>query len=254
MKTTEKQRKTIYSMSFLKRLCKSSSRSLAKVNIDDCVCFWDFFEIQIPKLYDEIITCLHLTCDLQALDVGRRVDEMFIRCTESASTDQDLIDSINVIRFTRFESAMKEVFTAAKDGDVTKQTKAELQAHVMEMLGGFYMHYHSIGFGPNLQLEDAQAALKAYWRICEKRINEDVESAVDMMLLQRCSELIESSLLSKVQEWLSNPEQLRQMMSEDPAVVEERAHLKMVRTNIKSALDKLDLIIPGCIPKSPFTL
>jgi len=44
------------------------------------------------------------------------------------------------------------------------------------------------------------------------------------------------------------------MMSEDPAVIEERAHLKLVRTNIKAALEKLDVIIPGCIPKSPFTL
>lgn len=200
------------------------------------------------------MSCLHLTCDLQAIEVGRRVDEMFIRCTESASTDQDLIDSINVIRFTRFEQALKEVFTAAKDGESSKQTKAELKAHVLEMLGGFYMHYHSIGFGPNVQLEDAQAALKAYWRICEKRINEDVESAVDMMLLQRCSELIESTLLSKAQEWLADPEQLRAMMSEDPAVQEERTHLKMVRTNIKTALVKLDEIIPGCIAKSPFTL
>jgi hypothetical protein len=186
--------------------------------------------------------------------VGRRVDEMFIRCTESASTDQDLIDSINVIRFTRFEQAMKEVFTAAKDGESGKQTKAELKAHVMEMLGGFYMHYHAIGFGPNVQLEDAQAALKAYWRICEKRINEDVESAVDMMLLQRCSEIIETTLLSKVQEWLADKEQLHSMMSENPAVIEERAHLKMVKANIKTALEKLDEIIPGCIPKSPFTL
>lgn len=179
---------------------------------------------------------------------------MFIRCTESASTDQDLIDSINVIRFTRFETAMKEVYTAMKDTEMNKQTKAELKTHVLESLGGFYMHYHSIGFGPNVQLEDAQAALKAYWRICEKRINEDVESAVDMMLLQRCSEVIENTLLSKVQEWLSNNEQLRCMMSEDPTVIEERKHQKLIKTNIKIALEKLDEIIPGCIPKSPFTL
>lgn len=197
-----------------------------------------------------------MTCDLQSIEVGRRVDEMFIRCTECASTDQDLIDSINVIRFTRFETALKQVYTAAKDQDGMGQgqTKAELKAHVLEMLGGFYMHYHSIGFGPSVQLEDAQAALKAYWRICEKRINEDVEGAVDMMLLQRCSELIEATLLSKVQEWLAHPEQLQLMMSEDPKVIEERAHLKLVRTNIRTALEKLDEIIPGCIPKSPFTL
>jgi hypothetical protein len=156
-----------------------------------------------------------------------------------------LIDSItDVIRFARFEAALKEVYTES-----AKQTKAELKTHV----GGFYMHYHAIGFGPSVQLEDAQAALKAYWRICEKRINEDVEGAVDMMLLQRCSEIIETTLLSKVQEWLADDQQLQAMMSEDPKVIEERIHLKLVNVNVKAALEKLDEIIPGCIPRSPFT-
>lgn len=36
---------------------------------------------QLPALYDEIVACLHLTCDIQAIEVGRRIDEMFIRCT-----------------------------------------------------------------------------------------------------------------------------------------------------------------------------
>ena len=166
-----------------------------------------------------------------------------------------MIDSINVIRFSRFENALIDVFAAAKDNQIdAKQSKAELQKHILDTLGGFYMHYHSIGFGATVQLEDAQAALRAYWSICEKRINEDVDSAVDMMLLQRCSEVIETTLLSRTQEWLSDPVRLSVMMSEDPKVIEERKHLKMVRTNIKAALEKLDVIIPGCIAKSPFTL
>ena len=31
---------------------------------------------------------------------------------------------------------------------------------IIATLGGFYMHYHSVGYGTHLQLEDAQAALK----------------------------------------------------------------------------------------------
>jgi hypothetical protein len=125
-----------------------------------------------------------------------------------------------------------------------KQTK-ELKTHVPEMLGGIEMHYHAIGFGPSVQLEDAQAALK--------RTNEDVEGAVGMMLLQRCSEIIETTLLSKVLEWLADDQQLQAMMSEDPKVIEEGIHLKLVNVNVKAALEKLDEIVPGCIPRSPFT-
>lgn len=211
---------------------------------------------QLPNLYDAIIDCLHRTCDNQATEMTKRVDEMFVRCTESASTDQDLIDGINNIRFSRFENALKEVLSSATMPDPSsgKNPKEELKNHMQQVLGGFYMHYHSIGFGPNLQLEDARAALKAYWRICEKRINEDVLSAVDMLLLQKCSERVEAQLLSTVQEWLSDPEVLRKMVSEDLAVSDERARLKEVRSNIRNALDALDDIIPGCMPRNPYTL
>ncbi len=32
-------------------------------------------------LLDVIISCLHETCDQQAIEIGKRIDEMFIRCT-----------------------------------------------------------------------------------------------------------------------------------------------------------------------------
>jgi hypothetical protein len=132
--------------------------------------------------------------------------------------------------------------------------KADLHAYVKEHLGGFYMHYHSVGYGTHLQLEDAQAALRAYWRICEKRLNEDVESAVDMLLLQKCSEIIETNLLTNVQEWINNENKLNNMIAENEKIREERIQLLVLRSNIKNALEKLDEIIPGCVPKNPFTL
>jgi hypothetical protein len=36
--------------------------------------------------------------------------------------------------------------------------------------------------------------------------------------VKRCSEIIETTLLSKVQEWLADDQQLQAMMSEDPKV------------------------------------
>jgi hypothetical protein len=67
-------------------------------------------------------------------------------------------------------------------------------------------------------------------------------------------EVIETTLLAKAQGWLADKEVLNAMMSEDPAVIEERKHLHLVRSNIKKALEKMDEIVPGCIPKSPSTL
>ena len=36
--------------------------------------------------------------------------------------------------------------------------KADLHAYVKEHLGGFYMHYHSVGYGTHLYLENAQSS------------------------------------------------------------------------------------------------
>jgi len=36
---------------------------------------------QFPVLLEAIIACLHETCDQQAIEIGKRIDEMFIRCT-----------------------------------------------------------------------------------------------------------------------------------------------------------------------------
>lgn len=54
------------------------------------------------------------------------------------------------------------------------------------------------GEGLGAQLEDAKAALKAYWRVSEARLLDDVTSCIDMVLLQNCPALIEQALMTEV--------------------------------------------------------
>ena len=75
-----------------------------------------------------------------------------------------------------------------------------------------------------------------------------------MLLLQKCSEIIETNLLTNVQEWINNENKLNNMIAENEKIREERIQLLVLRSNIKNALEKLDEIIPGCVPKNPFTL
>lgn len=142
-----------------------------------------------------------------------KIEELFVRSVESATSDMYLIESINKIRFNKFETSLKEVLLVAKEtGPPEANSKEDLKQHVMEMLGNLYMQHHAIGFGPTLQLEDGMAALKTYWKVCEMKLNEDVCAAVDLMLLQKCSELVEQQLMGQVQVWLSNTETLRTVM------------------------------------------
>lgn len=155
-------------------------------------------------------------CKLQTTQIMLKIEELFVRSVESATSDMYLIESINKIRYNKFETALKEVLTVAKEtGKPEDNSKEDLKQHVMEMMGNLYMQHHAIGFGPTLQLEDGMAALKTYWKVCEMKLNEDVCAAVDLMLLQKCSEWIESELMTRVQLWLLNTETLRTIMDGD---------------------------------------
>eukprot|EP01038_Epipyxis_sp_PR26KG_P012383 gene12383-16611_t len=216
---------------------------------------------QYPRMYDALVSCINEVCVLQSFEMSKRIDEIFLRSTESASNDSDLIDAINQIRNKRFETALKEVLMVAKEPQVLDDSqirgnyrhssvaksaeimKDHLKEHVMEMLGHTYMMYHAISYGPNIQVEDARAALKAYWKICEKRLNDDVSAAIDLILLQKCTESIETYLLSSVQNWMDDGSTLAAILTEDENVTEMREQFKSLRLNIMISLSNLNGIL-----------
>ncbi len=177
----------------------------------------------------------------------RRVIEMFTRGSEGAASDQELILSINEIRFKRFDQALIEVLTVAKEVEPGKGSKDDMKAHMMDMLGHAYMHYHSIGNGPNIQVEEARAVLGAYWKICEKRISEDVTSSVDIVILQQCSEMIEKDLLEAVQIWLADHQLLNKIFSEDPKITLLRQETTTLIDKVRIALSHLDELLSSKI-------
>lgn len=201
------------------------------------------------------MNCLHENIAAKSIEITRRVDEMFLRSTESAASDVDLIESINTIRYSRFEKTLTEVLMVARDSDPPGQnTKEELKSLVMEMLGHTYMQYHALGNGPNLHLEDARAALKAYWRISEKRLNEDICTAIEMELLKNCSEAIESELMANTQLWLSGigNDSVSDLIAESQASVDERVKLRKRKERIQEVLQEFETVAPFCQPKCPY--
>jgi interferon-induced GTP-binding protein Mx1 len=182
----------------------------------------------------------------------RRVEEMFLHTIESASSDEELIDAINTIRFQRFDQALQEVLAIAKEQNGPgNSTKEELKQHVIEMLGHAYIQQHAMGYGPSLQLEEARAVLSSYWKLCEKKLHEDVAAAIDVVLLQRCSEKIEQDLNSQLQLWMADPISLSEVFSEDMKVVEDRQRLQQLKVDVDAALKTLDKLIPFCPVSSP---
>lgn len=197
-----------------------------------------------------------LTTNIQASNdvLQRRVEEMFLHTIESASTDEELIASINSIRFQRFDQALQEVLAVAKEQNGPGQsTKDELKQHVTEMLGYAYIQQHAMGYGPSLQLEEARAVLSSYWRLCEKKLYEDMSAAIDVVLLQRCSEKIEQDLNSQLQLWMADPLLLAEVFAEDPNVAVERQRFAQLKSDVEAALKSLDRLIPFCPVLAPGT-
>ncbi len=131
------------------------------------------------------------------------------------------------------------------------------------MLGHEYLHQHSIGYGPSLQLEDAALALEAFWTAAEKRVHSSAWVSVEQLVLTRASQRIECILLELAQNgWnrglVSELEDdagagspslaaagtetghgLLQVMQEDPALVAERAALVSFRARWQQAADSI---------------
>jgi hypothetical protein len=206
----------------------------------------DKLTLQYPFLNQVILSTVSSILAKYHEDMQSRIEEMFTRSTEGTANDLELIESINQIRFARFEQALIEVLTVAKEVEPGKSTKEDMKSHVQDMLGHAYMELHAIKDGPTLQAEEARAVLTAYWKICEKKVNEDITSGIEVVLLQQCSEKIEKELLSDVQLWLADTVKLESIFAEDVKITEERKQARILKAKIEQALQSLDqlLVVP----------
>ena len=142
--------------------------------------------------------------------------------------------------------------------------------YVLERMGFEYMQLHSIGYGPSVQIEDAKAALKAYWRMAESRFHSNSAAAIEQVLLLKGSQHIERLLLEIANGGMgdsalgassrinfdaddsSSPGglsvdlvqglSLADLMAEDPAIVTQRATLASTQSKLEIVLRRMDAV------------
>jgi hypothetical protein len=125
-----------------------------------------FLSPQFPKLYNVVVEVLSETCRIQAVEVAKRVEEMFLQdfSGANASSDKALIECINHVRISRFETALRGVLAAVKqeeDGprgasaaatptafssssSSSSSSKEVLKKQVLHEMGPLYMSFHGI--------------------------------------------------------------------------------------------------------------
>jgi hypothetical protein len=128
--------------------------------------------------------------------------------------------------------------------DEPEISKEELKSYITDILGNAYMSIHALDYGTLLHLDEAVAVLQSYWRINEKRINEEIQSILDLILLQQCSENIEKDLLLNVQLLLSDNVKLEELFLEDPAITQKRNELTALKVKIEKLLVDVDKLAP----------
>lgn len=195
---------------------------------------------QYPTICDSVMSVVRHTLHVQSKEMIRRTDELFDGADATLVDDKDFIASINRIRLSRFDNAIADIMDSAKEMRPGKMEKEELKQHVQELLGQTYMKYHSIGYGPSVQIEDIRAALGSYWHAAENRLNDSVANTIDLVLLKDASETIETSLLSLAQNWTYDTNTLDAMLSEEPETVAKRASLKERKHVITQAIDRIN--------------
>ncbi len=92
-------------------------------------------------------------------------------------------------------------------------------------------------------MEEARAALAAYWRLCERRMHEDVSTAADVLLLQRCGERLESDLLAAMQLWMADNRQMDRLFDEESVIKDERKAAAQRKADLDAALVQLDRLL-----------
>ena len=195
---------------------------------------------QYPNIIAAVMEVVKETLHAQSKEMMRRTDELFEGADATLVDDKDFIASINKIRLSRFDAALEEVMQSAKEVRPGKMEKEELKSHLKDQLGGIYMKFHAIGYGPSVQVEDIRAALGSYWHAAENRLNDSISSTIDLVLLKDASEVIEQNLLSLAQNWTSDSVSLKEMISENREVAQKRVVLKERRDILRKAVDRMN--------------
>ena len=194
---------------------------------------------QFPKLCSRVMELVESSCIHQSSEMMRRIEELFDGGGANGYiNDEEFQESINSIRFRRFDNAVEACKQSAIETRPGKMTKDELKQHVKEMLGHMYMQFHSVGYGPSVHVDDAKEALKSYWHTSRNRLNDNVASIVDLQLLKGASELIEQDLISLAQQW-SCTDEMADILSERPESFYQRQVLKKKEEKVRAAIDKI---------------
>ena len=179
-------------------------------------------------------------------DLSAKLDDIFVKESDPFTTNENMLELINELRFRNFDRALQQVMASIEDKPLGADY-SELQALVVQRLGGWYMQSH--GVNVKSKVEDMTIMIEAYWDVATKRLVDNVCMTMEHdflgMMLKRLE--AECFVLTTDSMGADGETQLCHFFSEDSAVLDKRKHLVAKRDRLDTALQTLRKLAPDCI-------
>lgn len=125
-----------------------------------------------------------LTSDLvESLNIKLRedLDTLIIREQDPFTTQEQLLEVVNSIRFRNFDNALRQILDSVDSQVVNQQNKYALEEDVRLRLGHWYMRRHGVDSMGNKQ--ELITLIQAYWDIASRRLIDNVCMCIEKEFL-----------------------------------------------------------------------
>jgi hypothetical protein len=198
---------------------------------------------QFPQLCDEVRSVVSGLIDQLGEDCSNDIEQIFIRESDPFTTNDDMFELINRIRYQNFDKVLGDVMSASLGPSGNPGSVEAMKASVQQRLGQWYMMNH--GVGTNANVEDMRTILDAYWRVATKRLVDNVCMTLDQQISGP------NGLLHQMETGLFVLIPASQnIFREDMSIQEKRHHLVAKKGRLESGLAALKKMAPATIASS----
>ena len=194
--------------------------------------------------------CNRIVDDLSD-ELGAKLDSIFVKESDPFTTNENMLELINQLRFRNFERALAQVMGSIEDKE--GGTSADLQSLVVQRLGGWYMQSH--GVNVKSKVEDMTIMIEAYWDVATKRLVDNVCMTMEHDFLAQLLKRLEADcfVLATDSMGADGAAHLAALFAENPAVEERRRGLVAKKTRLDDALTTLRRRAPDVIAQQQIT-
>jgi interferon-induced GTP-binding protein Mx len=190
-------------------------------------------------------------------ELSAKLDDIFVKESDPFTTNENMLELINQLRFRNFERALEQVMASLKEpskpsegvaaAEAAGWGKAELQAQVTQRLGGWYMQCHGVNI--KSKVEDMTIMIEAYWDVSTKRIVDNVCMTMEHDFLGKFLKKLEAECFVLATDCMGvdGPATLDILFAEDPVLQDRRRSLIAKRGRLSGALATLRKMAPDCI-------